>query len=156
MFLFNNYQTAEISFLPSFSATLYVYLADSYDKTLRQFMSEDNSAGVLVNPKPQPTEISIAGITTVLEYNAIDTLGEPVKFVGFVHDKYIYVFGSDDVDSKNRQLFYDHMLNSIKFVEVTESGNYDDKLNVGDFKSENTDDSDEKDDHENNEDNNNN
>ncbi|WP_422652220.1 hypothetical protein [Candidatus Nitrosocosmicus hydrocola] len=40
-FLFNNYKTAETSLLPSFSATLDVYLANSFDKTLRQFMYED-------------------------------------------------------------------------------------------------------------------
>jgi hypothetical protein len=145
--LFYNYETDENSLLPSFSATLSVYPADRYDKTLDQFMSvdyyraldqfrsKDSSGNIIFNPRSHPTEISIAGNTTGLEYNGISILGEPEKFVGFVHDKYIYVFSSDDIDSKDRQTLYDHMLNSIKFVNVVDSDDNNDQidLNEGNF-----------------------
>jgi hypothetical protein len=127
-FLFSNYKTVENSFLPSFSATLWVYLADSFDKTLRQFMYEDYFfPGSLSMPIQQPTEIVVAGNTSGLEFLTKGPLVDPGKIVGFVHDKYLYVFGSEDLDSKNTNILYDHMLKSIKFVNILDSDNENDQ-----------------------------
>jgi hypothetical protein len=154
--LFYNSEPVENSLLPPFSATLSVYPADSYDKTLSQFMSvdyglamdqfrsEDSSGGTIFNPMSQPTEISIGGNTTGLEYNVINILGEPKKSIGFVHNKYIYVFSSDDVDSKDKQSLYDHMLNSIKFVNVVDSGDNNDQIDSIDDNLKDNQDSDER------------
>lgn len=144
-FLFNNYKTAETSLLPSFSATLDVYLADSFDKTLRQFMYED-FFGTIRTPVQQPIETTIAGNTSGLEFMSKGIIGEPGKFVGFVHGKYLYVFGSEDLDSQNRQLLNDHMLSSIKFVNIVDSDDND----QSDSNDENVEDNEESDDRDNN------
>jgi len=154
-FLFNNYKTATNSFLPSFSAELWVYLADSYEKTLKQFMYEDYLPGTIRTPIQQPTEIKIAGNTSGLEFLTKGLFGEPGKFVSFVHDKYLYVFGSEDIDSKNKQLFYDHMLNSIKFVTIANSDGMNDQIDSDDSDLDDRDRDDEGNDNDNeNEDNN--
>jgi hypothetical protein len=127
-FIFSNYETVENSFLPSFSATLEIYPADSYDKTLRQFMYEDYFfPGSLSMPIQQPTEIVVAGNTSGLEFLTKGPLVDPGKFVSFVHGKYLYVFGSDDLDSNDTNALYDHMLKSIKFVNIVDSDNENDQ-----------------------------
>jgi hypothetical protein len=115
-----------------------------YGLAMDQFRSEDSSGGTIFNPMSQPTEISIGGNTTGLEYNVINILGEPKKSIGFVHNKYIYVFSSDDVDSKDKQSLYDHMLNSIKFVNVVDSGDNNDQIDSIDDNLKDNQDSDER------------
>jgi len=98
----------------------------------------------LSKPIQQPTEITIAGNTSGLEFITKGLFGEPGKFVGFVHDKYLYLFSSDDLDTKNRQVLYDHMLNSFKFVTIVNNDDKNDQIDTDNSNIEDNEDSDEK------------
>ncbi len=66
-----------------------VYLADSYDKTIKQFIHEDYAPEKLENLINELLEITIAGTTTGFEFLTEGPAGIISKHAVFTSDKFL-------------------------------------------------------------------
>lgn len=74
-------------------------------------------------PVGSPKNVNISDNVSGLEYTTVIAS----KYVGFVHDDYIYVFGSEKTDSDIGKLVYDEILNSIQLFEPTSNDDDEDE-----------------------------
>lgn len=95
------------------TAEMDVYPSDHFDKTFEQFMIEDFFGGMSDKPIGSPVAVNVAENLSGLEFITVGMS----KYLGFVHGAFIYVFGSDHVNTEEGDIVYDEMAKSIQLFE---------------------------------------
>lgn len=120
MIQFRNYNSEENPYMRAIQAEMNIYPANNFDKTLREFMYEDFFGNKLDLPLGDPVSVMVGNNVTGYEFST----AAMSKYLGFVHGNYIYVFGSDNVNTDVGNKVYDEMAKSIQLFEpITDSNN---------------------------------
>lgn len=112
---FYNYNNDENPYMTYINTEMNIYPADHFDKTLLQFMYEDFFGNRLDLPLGKPVTVTLDKNVSGYEFNTASNS----RYLGFVHGNYIYVFGSEEVNTDIGEKLYNEMSNSIQLFDPT-------------------------------------